>query len=93
MTATELLEQKTATVEDVVDESDSGSEGEESPEMLAGGDVSKMSRGEKKARKALAKLGLKAVPGVHRVTIKRPKNVSGRVNFWKNTKIFCRFFL
>jgi nascent polypeptide-associated complex subunit alpha len=33
------------------------------------------SRGEKKARKALAKLGLKAIPGITRVTLRRPKNV------------------
>ena len=32
-------------------------------------------RGEKKARKAVAKLGLKAVPGVERVTIKKSKNM------------------
>jgi nascent polypeptide-associated complex subunit alpha len=33
-----------------------------------------VSRGEKKARKALAKLGLKRIPGITRVTIRRPKN-------------------
>ena len=36
----------------------------------------KQSRGEKKARKAMAKLGLKAVPNVNRVTIRKSKNVS-----------------
>jgi nascent polypeptide-associated complex subunit alpha len=35
-----------------------------------------LSRGEKKARKALAKLGLVRVPGINRVTLRRPKNVS-----------------
>ncbi len=34
------------------------------------------SRGEKKARKAMAKLGLKHVEGVNRVVMRRPKNVS-----------------
>ena len=38
-------------------------------------DGSKQSRTEKKARKAMAKLGMKAVPGVMRVTIKKSKNV------------------
>ena len=33
------------------------------------------SRGEKKARKALSKLGLKKLPEIHRVTFKRAKNV------------------
>ncbi|KAJ3107063.1 hypothetical protein HDU97_005032 [Phlyctochytrium planicorne] len=33
------------------------------------------SRGEKKARKALTKHGLKLVPGITRVTIRRPRNV------------------
>jgi len=43
----------------------------------AGGDgSSKQSRGEKKARKAMQKLGMKLVPGVQRVTIKKSKNVS-----------------
>lgn len=33
------------------------------------------SRSERKARKALISLGLKKVPGITRVTIRRPKNV------------------
>lgn len=41
----------------------------------AGGLDSHQSRGEKKARKALSKLGLKSVPGITRVTMRRPKNV------------------
>lgn len=43
-----------------------------------GGLRSKQSRSEKKARKAMQKLGMKAVPGVSRVTIKKSKNVSTR---------------
>ena len=39
------------------------------------GGKSKQSRSEKKARKAMLKLGLKPVPGVARVTIKKSKNV------------------
>eukprot|EP01111_Echinosteliopsis_oligospora_P012957 TRINITY_DN452_c0_g1_i1.p2 TRINITY_DN452_c0_g1~~TRINITY_DN452_c0_g1_i1.p2 ORF type:complete len:230 (+),score=99.64 TRINITY_DN452_c0_g1_i1:73-762(+) len=42
----------------------------------AGGDkASKQSRGEKKSRKAMTKLGMKAVPGIIRVTIKKQKNM------------------
>ena len=33
------------------------------------------SRSERKARKALISLGLKNVPGITRVTLRRPKNV------------------
>lgn len=33
------------------------------------------SRSERKARKALLSLGLKKVPGITRVTVRRPKNV------------------
>ena len=40
----------------------------------------KQSRGEKKARKAMSKLGLKAVQGVTRVTIRKSKNILFVVN-------------
>jgi len=40
----------------------------------------KQSRSEKKARKAMSKLGLKAVPGVSRVTIRKSKNILFIVN-------------
>jgi hypothetical protein len=42
---------------------------------LAMGGKSKQSRGEKKSRKAMQKLGMKPVTGVTRVTIKKSKNV------------------
>jgi len=45
---------------------------------LSGGNVhlaGKQSRGEKKARKTLMKLGLKPVPGINRVTIRKSKNI------------------
>jgi len=35
----------------------------------------KQSRSEKKARKAMSKLGLKAIPGVTRVTVRKSKNI------------------
>ena len=41
-----------------------------------GGNRGKQSRSEKKSRKAMQKLGMKPVPGVSRVTIKKSKNVS-----------------
>merc|ERR1712037_1067741 len=41
-------------------------------ETIKGG---KQSRGEKKARKIMTKLGLKQVPGVTRVTIRKSKNI------------------
>lgn len=46
-------------------------------EPLAGKDVSKQkqSRSEKKARKALAKLGLKQIAGIKRVAIRSSKNI------------------
>lgn len=53
--------------------------------LLAGhqdGDASgrsKQSRSEKKSRKAMLKLGMKPIPGVSRVTVKKSKNV-GRFN-------------
>lgn len=40
---------------------------------------SKQSRSEKKSRKAMLKLGMKPIPGVSRVTVKKSKNVGA---FW-----------
>uniref|UniRef100_A0A162AD84 NAC-A/B domain-containing protein n=1 Tax=Daucus carota subsp. sativus TaxID=79200 RepID=A0A162AD84_DAUCS len=37
---------------------------------------SKQSRSEKKSRKAMLKLGMKAIPGVSRVTVKKSKNAA-----------------
>jgi len=59
---------------------------EEGAEGEAGG-RSKQSRGEKKARKAMMKLGLKPIPGVNRVTIRKSKNilfVISRPDVYKN---------
>jgi nascent polypeptide-associated complex subunit alpha len=38
-------------------------------------EAAKQNRNEKKSRKAMSKLGLRAIPGVLRVTVKRTKNV------------------
>merc|ERR1711907_766806 len=39
------------------------------------GEKSKQNRSEKKSRKAVSKLGMKPVPGVNRVTVKKSKNI------------------
>jgi NAC domain len=68
-----------ATAEDAGSSSDSevdatgANEGE--AVIPAGSSVAVHSRNEKKARKAIGKLGLKHVPGITRVTLRRPKNV------------------
>jgi nascent polypeptide-associated complex subunit alpha len=69
-------ETKNVEVEDA--ESSDESEAEEGGEasIPAGSTVTVHSRNEKKARKAIAKLGLKHVEGITRVTLRRPKNVS-----------------
>lgn len=46
----------------------------------AGSSVAVHSRNEKKARKAIGKLGLKHVPGITRVTLRRPKNLLFVIN-------------
>jgi len=72
--------------------SGSDSDTEESlPELEQGGSASapagtesakaaKQSRSEKKARKLMSKLGLKQVPGVNRVTIRKSKNILFVIN-------------
>ena len=73
---------KGAEVDDASSTSDSdeaeaaGGDGEAG--IPAGSSVTVHSRNEKKARKSIGKLGLKHVPGITRVTLRRPKNVS----FW-----------
>jgi nascent polypeptide-associated complex subunit alpha len=52
-----------------------GGEGE-ALNIPAGSTVAIHSRNEKKARKAIAKLGLKHIEGISRVTLRRPKGVS-----------------
>ncbi|KAG9295244.1 hypothetical protein G9A89_000067 [Geosiphon pyriformis] len=70
---------KSATVESDDDSDDDIPDLEEEggiPPGTAPADIAKLqSRGEKKARKAMSKLGLKVVPGINRVTIRRPKNL------------------
>lgn len=75
------------TVEEVVVSSGSESEGMPGLEPTQGGfegepsiPKSKQSRSEKKSRKVVQRLGLKQVPGVIRVTVKKGKSVR---------KLFC----
>merc|ERR1711988_195023 len=62
-----------------VDSDEEESTDEDMPEMEDGeqesGGKGKQSRSEKKSRKAMAKLGMKPVPGIIRVTIKKSKNI------------------
>ena len=54
--------------------------GEEGAEESTGG---KQNRSEKKARKAIQKLGMKPVPGIHRCTVKKSKNIFKRYfEYW-----------
>jgi nascent polypeptide-associated complex subunit alpha len=72
-------EKKNVQIEE--EESDEDSEGEEGEANIpAGASVAVHSRNEKKARKAIAKLGLKHIDGITRVTLRRPKNVSA---YWQ----------
>merc|ERR1712066_1201133 len=57
-----------------------GDEGSADPTAVAGEDKGKQSRGEKKARKIMGKLGLKQVAGVTRVTIRKSKNILFVIN-------------
>ncbi|KAF2772561.1 NAC-domain-containing protein [Teratosphaeria nubilosa] len=59
--------------EDDSSDSDAGDAGDAN--IPAGASVTVHSRNEKKARKAIAKLGLKHVEGITRVTLRRPKNI------------------
>ena len=70
-------ETKKTTAEDASSSDDSDDAGDKEGEanIPAGSAVAVHSRNEKKARKAIGKLGLKHVPGITRVTLRRPKGV------------------
>jgi hypothetical protein len=70
-------ETKKPTVEELDDSSSDESEAEGGDANLPAGSTAVIhSRNEKKARKAIEKLHLTRVPGITRVTLRRPKNVS-----------------
>merc|ERR1711898_60398 len=61
------------------EDSDEESTDDDMPEMEDGevdaSGKAKQSRSEKKSRKAMSKLGMKPVPGIIRVTVKKSKNI------------------
>lgn len=70
-------EPKKVTVEEHDDDDSSDSEIEAGDSSLPAGSTAVIhSRNEKKARKAMEKLHLTRIPGITRVTLRRPKNVS-----------------
>lgn len=72
----EPTKQQVTAEDEGSDSSDSEGEGEIESGIPAGAGAIVHSRNEKKARKSIAKLGLTRVPGITRVTLRRPKNVS-----------------
>merc|ERR1711934_744156 len=63
---------------EVVDDVEDDSTDDDMPEMEDGEEgsgKSKQSRSEKESRKAMQKLGMKPVPGIIRVTVKKSKNI------------------
>ncbi|KAF2689577.1 nascent polypeptide-associated complex, alpha subunit [Lentithecium fluviatile CBS 122367] len=74
-------EKKGVEIEEVdsTDESE-GEAGEGETGIPAGSSVAVHSRNEKKARKAIAKLGLKHIEGITRVTLRRPKGILFVIN-------------
>jgi len=73
-------EAKKVQVEDHDSEDESEAGEVETGELPSGSAVTVHSRNEKKARKQIAKLGLKHVPGITRVTLRRPKNILFVIN-------------
>jgi len=70
----EVTDEPVKDVQVEAGESDSESEAGEA-NIPAGASVAIHNRNEKKARKAISKLGLKHVEGITRVTLRRPKNI------------------
>ncbi|KAI5809891.1 NAC domain-containing protein [Peziza echinospora] len=73
-------EAKKVVVEDHDSDEDSEAGEVETGDLPSGSAVTIHSRNEKKARKQIAKLGLKHVPGITRVTLRRPKNILFVIN-------------
>ena len=67
----EEVEDDVEAVPEAVEGADEADDANLTPEQRK----AKQSRSEKKARKALLKLGLRPVPGITRVTIKQPKGI------------------
>ena len=72
---------KKSVVEEVDDDSSDDSEIEAGDSSIPAGSQAVIhARNEKKARKAMEKLHLTRVHGITRVTLRRPKNVSGDIS-------------
>ncbi|KAF5208180.1 Nascent polypeptide-associated complex subunit alpha-like protein [Thalictrum thalictroides] len=69
-----VVEDEEDDEEDSEDEEDDNAEDGAEGQLLDG-TKSKQSRSEKKSRKAMLKLGMKSIPGVSRVTVKKSKNI------------------
>merc|ERR1712110_1171351 len=81
MVGVEEIDDKEEKKVDEEEEGDSDSDSDENmPELEGAGDdkkdgAAKINRAEKKSRKAVQKLGMKPVPGIVRVTVKKSKNI------------------
>ncbi|XP_041996215.1 nascent polypeptide-associated complex subunit alpha-like protein 1 [Salvia splendens] len=62
-------------IEDEEDDDDDDEDDDDVEGQEDGSGRSKQSRSEKKSRKAMLKLGMKPIPGVNRVTVKKSKNI------------------
>ncbi|KAJ8570535.1 hypothetical protein K7X08_037507 [Anisodus acutangulus] len=73
------IESEEPIIEDEEDDDDDDDDDEkdddDADELGDGSGRSKQSRSEKKSRKAMLKLGMKPIPGVSRVTVKKSKNI------------------
>ncbi|KAH9315899.1 hypothetical protein KI387_024526, partial [Taxus chinensis] len=73
-----IIEDDREDDDDEDDEDDDDDKDEDDAQGEQGGDAngkSKQSRSEKKSRKAMLKLGMKPIPGVTRVTVKKSRNI------------------
>ncbi|PHT37193.1 Nascent polypeptide-associated complex subunit alpha-like protein 3 [Capsicum baccatum] len=79
--AAHLEQQKLESEEPIIEDEDDDDEDEDEDDdkdeddTEGGSGRSKQSRSEKKSRKAMIKLGMKPIPGVSRVTVKKSKNI------------------
>ncbi|KUI57668.1 Nascent polypeptide-associated complex subunit alpha [Cytospora mali] len=71
---------KQVSVEEDDDDNSSDSDVEAGDNLPAGSSAVVHSRNEKKARKAIEKLHLTRIPGITRVTLRRPKNILFVIN-------------
>ncbi|KAF9596240.1 hypothetical protein IFM89_008403 [Coptis chinensis] len=61
--------------DDDEDDDDDDKDDDAEGQLADGSRSNKQSRSEKKSRKAMLKLGMKSIPGVSRVTVKKSKNI------------------